>query len=928
MTTLIQRSFSGGEIAPAIQTKVDFVKYQTGVKTARNVTVMRHGGLTNRCGTRFIGETKLRSTSGNVRLIPFLHLENDSTVYSSFGSANYFLEFGHEYFRPYQLGYPITETVTAVTQVIKGAVTTIRSNSHGLVNGDQVIFYGLNSMPELMNRHFTVGSASTNTFVILDKDGSNIDSGAFEDITFQAYPSFPTTGPTVCRLVTVATPYSYLHLKDLSYAQSIDVMTICHPVYAVRKITFTSSFAMALVTFSPAISAPVTPASGTPATAGAATYSYQVTAIAAETYEESLPLTITVTLADPTINSTNTISLSWTAPVTGTPIEYNIYRALNGVYGFIGVAGLARTYLDLGTVPDVTETPPITRNPFSGANLYPSTVAYVKQRQVFANSFTYPETTWCSKIGQYNNFTISSPLQDDDAVTFQMSGDAINPVRHVVDLGGLVELTDNGEWAIPGSSDGVLTPTAINPKEHTRNGASNLRPIKADGDLLYVQANGTVRSLAFTFQTDGYRGNELSAFAPHLIDDYEITDWAYQKLPGSIVWCVRDDGKAISLTFIKEQEIIGWSRHDTDGVIESVCAVPEGKETTIYLVVKREIGGVERRYIERMASKNIKSDDYAPNDYARLASGGFQVPDGYAREYRARLGRIFSDASITHDGRNAKNYISEQTVTITGGSTWVENESVTLTHVIVSAPISGAETPLYNTNVGDVIRIYDEDDVSVDILLTGFTSQSITTTAFTGKILYKTVPTSLRSVATSVWTRCVDEVHGLWHLEGKDVSVLADGYVLASPYNPDYETLTVENGAISLDRHYGVIHVGLPYLSDIETLDIDTAQGETISNKNKLVSKVEISVEDTRGVWVGGMPPSDDDTDALEGLNEFKVREEEDYGTPITPKTGKMEVILDSAWNSNGRVFIRQVDPLPMTVLAVSPDGLFPFRGK
>lgn len=34
---------------------------------------------------------------------------------------------------------------------------------------------------------------------------------------------------------------------------------------------------------------------------------------------------------------------------------------------------------------------------------------------------------------------------------------------------------------------------------------------------------------------------------------------------------------------------------------------------------------------------------------------------------------------------------------------------------------------------------------------------------------------------------------------------------------------------------------------------------------------------------------------------------------------------IKSEWNSNGRVFMRQVDPLPSSILAVVPTGLVPF---
>ena len=58
-----QRAFAGGEIAPSLAARADLVKHVTGLRTCRNFWVMRHGGIANRPGTRFVGETATGSTA-------------------------------------------------------------------------------------------------------------------------------------------------------------------------------------------------------------------------------------------------------------------------------------------------------------------------------------------------------------------------------------------------------------------------------------------------------------------------------------------------------------------------------------------------------------------------------------------------------------------------------------------------------------------------------------------------------------------------------------------------------------------------------------------------------------------------------------------------------------------------------------------------
>lgn len=222
------------------------------------------------------------------------------------------------------------------------------------------------------------------------------------------------------------------------------------------------------------------------------------------------------------------------------------------------------------------------------------------------------------------------------------------------------------------------------------------------------------------------------------------------------------------------------------------------------------------------------------------------------------------------------------------------------------------------------IRLADADGETTDIIRFSISTYSNSTTV-TGHP-HKTVPSGLRSVAVTTWGMAVSSLTGLWHLEGKEVSVFADKFVVASPYNNAYQTVSVSNGQITLDKCYVKIHVGLPFISDLETLNVDTAQGETLADKAIIINGATIHCEETRGLFVGGRPPDDDDTDPLQGLNELKLRSDESMEDPVALLTGTDEINLESNSTSNGRVFVRQVDPVPATVLAISPAGLIPVR--
>lgn len=864
MSSVSQKSFSSGELTPSLHARVDISKYQTGLKTCRNFVVHRHGGVSNRAGTQFVAEVK--DSTKAVRLIPFV-----------FNSAQtYILEFGDQYMRVHKNGSQIIEAAKTITGITQANPAVVTATAHGYTTGQEVYISGVVGMTTVNNRNFKTTVLSANTYSLQYMDGTNVNSTGFT-----AYSS----GGSSYRVYTISTPYLEADLAALKYIQSGDIVTLTHPSYAVRELARTgdTSWTLTSVSFAPSIAAPASPGVSNIGTAGTVTYSYVVTAIDEETYEESLASsTATTTTGNATLSSTDYNQITWSA-VTGAT-QYNVYRVVNGVNAFIGIAG-STTYNDQGqTVPDTDSTPPEARNPFSTTNEYPSCSTYYQQRIMFANQNENTEAIYGSRTGSFTNFTQSQILADDDAVTFSIVGRQVNSVNHLIDLGSLIIFTDSGEWTAQGDSSGVLKPTAINTKQYSYNGSnSNLAPIIIGNTALYVQKNGSiVRDLGFDYQVDGYSGNDLTIFGAHLVDGYTLTDWTYQKTPHSVVWTVRDDGVLLGLTYIKEQEIIGWHRHDfQDGLAENVCAVPEGLEDALYVVVNRTIDDREVRYIERMSSRLISD-----------------IKDAK-----------FMDSHLTYDGRNT----GATTMTLTTSGGWTVDDTLTCT---------ASASTFTSSDIGNEIHFYLTDNTVVRCEITAYTSATVVSVKPN-----RTVSVEIQATATLDWARAVDSLSGIWHLEGLNVSVFADGFVVANPNNDSYTIKSISNGALNLDRCYAVIHVGIPFTSDLETLDIDTSQGETIADKSKNTGKVTMYVENTRGLWLGASAPSATATDFLDGLTEVKARLFEGYDAPVDLSTGKMDVIIRAEWNSNGRIFLRQTDPIPATILAIIPSGWYPFRG-
>jgi hypothetical protein len=410
----------------------------------------------------------------------------------------------------------------------------------------------------------------------------------------------------------IVSPYIETDLPDIQYIQSGDVVTLVHPGYPPHELKRfgNQNWTLTPIAFGSGIAAPGQPVlSGGLVPAGPPTNfsTYALTAVSIAGEESILGTPNTLPRA---ATSKFPIALTWTA-VTGAD-SYNVYKRVpdtgtDGVYAFIGQTSTTG-FQDVGVVPDITLQPPVVKDLFSSLNNYPSVVAYYQQRLIFANSNNNPDTVWCSRTGFYHNFNVSVYVQDDDAITFRLVSDEVDAIRQILTLGRLVIGTEGPDWIVDGDGNGVLTPTSVNSRIASYDGMSSLRPIKAGQRMLYVQALGAaVRELQANFQLGTYTfiGGDITIFSSHLVDGFKIIDWTFQQEPPHLVWAVRSDGVLLGLTYIPEQEVLAWHRHDTKGFLENVCVVPEDKSHWVYWCVKRLINGAYVRYIERQTTSIV-----------------------------------------------------------------------------------------------------------------------------------------------------------------------------------------------------------------------------------------------------------------------------------------------------------------------------------
>jgi hypothetical protein len=927
---IILPSFAAGELAPSMYGRVDLAKYHVGAALLRNYFVDYRGGASSRTGTKFVGQCK-DSTKPN-RLIPFQF--NSKQTYQ--------LVFGDLSLRFVTNGGYVLEPTKAITGISKANPGVVTDTAHGYSNGDLIILAGIVGMTQLNQRFGLVTAATTNTYTLTDMFGVPIDTTGYG-----AYVS----GGTSARVYTLITPYAAADLALLKFTQSADVMTITHTSYAPYTLERVLDYQWTLtaISFVPSAPAPLAVSAnnnGVGTTYPSTQYSYQVTAIVGGV--ESLPSAVASVICDALGQNVGAQNVVAWAGVTGASL-YNIYRTQENLgsnvpdgalFGYIGAVtpGVANTFIDDNILPDFTNCPPQGYDPFTKAG-NPGCVTYYQQRQVFGGMANAPEQIDMSKTGDFFNMGFSIPSKDDDNIEITIASQQVNAIEHMIPMQSLIVLTANGAWAVSGGTVGAaITPEQVQALPQAYNGCSSLcPPIPINYDILYVQARGSiVRDLAYNFYVNLYTGTDITMLSNHLFSGHQILEWCYAEEPYKLVWCVREDGILLSLTYLKEQDVNAWARHDTQGLFKSISSVVEGDENVVYAIVERFINGQYLQYIERFASREMGGDTTLgiPADVTRAwcVDAGLQYPVTFPTANltptESTNTPVIAGVAVISGGSGYSPSTTVSAVDSTGSNAIlvpvivagvIESVTVLNSGTAYTNPVLNIFDPL-GTGSGAVLQSIVQSPVVMNASAAVFSSANVgdvvringgmgivTSAPSTTQIIVNVINplNSVWPAASGEWsmTTPVSTVSGLDHLDGETVAILADGNVQPNQ--------VVVNGSVTLDQLCTAITVGLPYICQLKSLYIDIEGGPTIQSKRKTIPAVSVRMQDSRGLAAGR---------SFAQLTEFKERTTEKMGAPIPLFTGDERIVLPAAYDVPGQICIQQSNPLPSTILALIPE--------
>ncbi|WP_246675471.1 hypothetical protein [Mesorhizobium sp. B2-3-4] len=226
-----------------------------------------------------------------------------------------------------------------------------------------------------------------------------------------------------------------------------------------------------------------------------------------------------------------------------------------------------------------------------------------EERLAFSRKFS----VYASATGDFNNFAVGE--KDDDAMAFlQAGGGQANDITWIADSDGALLIgTSGGVRALSGSGiDEALTPSSFKNRRSRTAGCSRIRPIDAGQSFLYVtRSRRTIAELS-QVNTGRFSSDDIGQISEH-IPKKGVVELAFQTDPDPLLWFPLDNGELGGYTHQPSQDVRGMHRHDIAGaysgsawgIVESACVTPgQTGNDDLWLIVKRTISGVTKRYIE------------------------------------------------------------------------------------------------------------------------------------------------------------------------------------------------------------------------------------------------------------------------------------------------------------------------------------------
>lgn len=278
-------------------------------------------------------------------------------------------------------------------------------------------------------------------------------------------------------------------------------------------------------------------------------------------------------------------------------------RWRNAVIAAFTNANTVTIRLDGHALPDLSPVSRWQLGALSEETGWPSVGAVYEDRLFHAGTDADPLGIWGSVNADYDNHEVSTPVVADDGVSVRLTGGKLDDISWLTEMkDSLVVGTAGSLRAVGRNNDNeALGPSNFRQRQQTLTPASNAEPVTVENALLFVDLfEQSLYEAIYTYEVDGYVARETSTLSEHLFAA-GIAEIVYVAKPHSIVVCRRYDGKLVFFTYDRAHKVSGATLVDFGGEVESVLDLPGATGTDLWMTVKRTVDGATVRYVERLA---------------------------------------------------------------------------------------------------------------------------------------------------------------------------------------------------------------------------------------------------------------------------------------------------------------------------------------
>lgn len=593
----IRTSFNAGELSPLLAGRVDISKYNNGCDTLENFIPSVQGPAVRRGGTRFVAEVK---SSANRTWLARFEFSN---------AQSFVLEFGNNYIRFYANRGTVVSggsPYEIVSPYPASALTTAAGTfALDMVQSGDVIYithpnYPIQKLSRISNTNWTIAPLGLYGGPFLDQN---------TDRTVTIFAS-ATTGSVT--LTASSGIFTAAHVGALLYLEPADLSTI-KPWTAGQEY---AAYPFGILRRSDG-------------------KTYTCVTNLAPTFGKFFR-----TGPDKPIHTFGTAADGDGNGINGTNCERQgiDWLFVDNGYGYVQITGFTNSTTVTATVIDTLPTGVVSSanktfrwafGAFSAVEGYPSNVTFFRERLTFAKG----QKLFFSVSGDFENFSSvddSNLVTPDRAIQVTISSDQVNEIQWLSSSQALIVGTAGGEYACSeNATSEAFAPGNVKIEQQTSNGSRPVNTVRVGYSTLYVQRSGRkLVETAYNFQQNGYIGNDLTVLSEHVTQG-GVVQLAWHREPYVCVWAVRADGQLLGFTFNKEQDVVGWHRHiiggsfgTGDAVVESITVIasPDGTRDDLWMIVKRTINGVTKRFVEYLNPEYQEGGD--PKDAFYVDAGG------------------------------------------------------------------------------------------------------------------------------------------------------------------------------------------------------------------------------------------------------------------------------------------------------------------